>query len=257
MLTIAVSILNYQASSATIACVQSLLAAETNDENEYRLQIYVADNASNADDQQRLREGLAGMRHVHRYSHDANLGFAAGHNQNLAKILGNSTPDFIWLLNNDCLVDPQSIRELLTCASNHPEVGIWGGTLLESDGETIQCAGGCFYSSWVSSYRQHGRGIMLARQNQLDSADYDYIAGASMFMPASTLVSGLGPPEPPYNTQKHPWLNEEFFLFFEVFFLTTRLPPRSTPFPYTTLFRSAPCLFPGIGYGRRLASAQR
>jgi GT2 family glycosyltransferase len=58
------------------------------------------------------------------------MGFAAGHNRNLAKILGDAIPDFIWLLNNDCLIDFQCISELLTCARNRTEVGIWGATLL-------------------------------------------------------------------------------------------------------------------------------
>src|SRR6185295_20284928 len=37
-------------------------------------------------------------------------------------------------------------------------------------------------------------------------------------------------------------------LFFSVIFLITRRPPRSTPFPYTTLFRSGPApRVPGSG----------
>jgi GT2 family glycosyltransferase len=225
MPTIAVSILNYQASEATIACVQSLLAAEAGEGDGFQLQIYVADNASDAADRQRFRDGLAGLERVHQRFHDTNLGFAAGHNQNLARILDDSTPDFVWLLNNDCQVAPQSIRELLACAGNRPEVAIWGGTLLEPDGETIQCAGGCFYSSWLSSYRQHGRGTRLEHLDRLGSVDFDYLAGASLFMPGSTLVSGLDPPERLSGTQKFPWLNEEFFLFFEELDLVARLKP--------------------------------
>src|SRR5689334_25289859 len=34
-----------------------------------------------------------------------------------------------------------------------------------------------------------------------------------------------------------------FLLFFILFFLMIRLPPRSTLFPYTTLFRSPDCIF--------------
>src|SRR6266496_5982591 len=45
-----------------------------------------------------------------------------------------------------------------------------------------------------------------------------------------------------------------FFLFFFFFFLMIRRPPRSTLFPYTTLFRSR---FPGRAPSRRLKSARR
>src|SRR5580698_683862 len=40
------------------------------------------------------------------------------------------------------------------------------------------------------------------------------------------------------------------FLFFFFFFLMIRLPPRSTLFPYTTLFRSGPARIANAGAGR-------
>lgn len=225
MLTIAVSILNYQASRATVSCVQSLLAAESRDGAEYRLRVHVADNGSDAADQQNLRDGLAGLENVQLHFNSTNLGFAAGHNRNLARILGDSPPDFAWLLNNDCEVGTHSIHELLACSKKHPEVGIWGGTLLEPDGETIQCAGGCHYSSWISNYRPCGKGRKLEQLDQLVAENFDYVAGASLFMPVSTLLSGLGPPAPTSQKQERPWLNEQFFLFYEELDLAARLEP--------------------------------
>src|SRR5215213_10990074 len=40
------------------------------------------------------------------------------------------------------------------------------------------------------------------------------------------------------------WSNSEHFCFYFFFFLMIRRPPRSTLFPYTTLFRSAPRCWP-------------
>ncbi len=228
MPAIAVSILNFQAAKATIACVQSLLQTQDTADGHYELHIHVADNASDQEDQNQLKRGLDGLQSVHLQINDANLGFAAGHNRNLAIIFGETSPDYVWLLNNDCLVDSQTIHALLECAGNHPEVGIWGATLLEPDGETIQCAGGCFYSIWLSSYRQHGRGMRLDQRQQLAETRFDYIAGASLFMPAKTLTEGLRPPKSRTIAQEHPWLNEEFFLFFEELDLAARLAPGLT-----------------------------
>jgi hypothetical protein len=95
-------------------------------------------------------------------------------------------------------------------------VGVWGATLLETDGQTTQCAGGCFYNSWTSSYRQYGRGMALAQIGQLKPVDYDYIAGASLFFPARTLQRGLLsvsqlPGEQCIDSKQ--WLNERFFLY--------------------------------------------
>jgi hypothetical protein len=61
MLTITVSILNYEASRATIACVQSLLVAEIDDGDKYQLQIHVADNASNSENKMQVWDGLTGL----------------------------------------------------------------------------------------------------------------------------------------------------------------------------------------------------
>src|SRR6478736_8116368 len=47
------------------------------------------------------------------------------------------------------------------------------------------------------------------------------------------------------------------FLFFFFFFLMIRRPPRSTLFPYTTLFRSPPLTSPYLNLGERAWTAGR
>ncbi|MCW8926481.1 MAG: hypothetical protein OQJ84_09505, partial [Xanthomonadales bacterium] len=78
------------------------------------------------------------------------------------------------------------------------------------------------------SYRQYGNGRPLSQVDQLSPKDFDYIAGASLFFPASTLKSGLN--QPPGSSAKKSvtgqyWLNEEFFLYFEELDLARRLKP--------------------------------
>src|SRR2546422_11024254 len=46
-------------------------------------------------------------------------------------------------------------------------------------------------------------------------------------------------------------------IFFFFFFLMIRRPPRSTLFPYTTLFRSEVALVCGVGAGRRGRPSRR
>jgi hypothetical protein len=159
------------------------------------------------------------------HHHQRNLGFAAGHNRNIERLLSTAAPDYVWLLNNDCLVDADTIPALLECAGARPEVGIWGATLLEADGRTIQCAGGCSYRTWLSSYRQHAHGTDLAMLGSLKTRQFDYIAGASLFMPVATLLQGLEPPRNRLRGTDGAWLNEEFFLYFEELDLARRLRP--------------------------------
>jgi len=223
--TIGVCILNYQAALETIACVRSLLDAQELATGAYALRIEVADNASDEADFTALQAGLDGLAGVYLHRHARNLGFAAGHNRNIERLLSTAAPDYVWLLNNDCLVDAGTIPALLECANRRPEVGIWGATLLEADGRTIQCAGGCSYRVWLSSYRQHAHGIDLSRLEALATPRFDYIAGASLFMPLATLREGLDPPKCRAPSLGRAWLNEEFFLYFEELDLARRLRP--------------------------------
>ncbi len=219
MTRVAVSILNHNSAKSTVACVQSLQDAEQEKGGAYLLEIFVADNASDELDRHTLQQALAELPNVHVQMNPENMGFAAGHNHNLAAVFQSSSPDYVWILNNDCQVYEEALSSLIESSVRHPEVGIWGATLLEADGETIQCAGGCFYNSWISSYRQHGRGKNLARIDELKAVEYDYIAGASLFFPVVTLQKGL------QKSCTQQWLNESFFLYFEELDLAQRLKP--------------------------------
>lgn len=228
---IAISILNHGEADSTLACVESLLAEAGLSDGRYHLVIRVADNGSAPSDQQDLQTALSRLPEVAFSLHDRNLGFAAGHNRNVEALLAGQRPDFVWLLNNDCVVQPGTVNALLDCARSNPKVGIWGSTLLESDVRTIQCAGGCFYNCWLSSYRQYGQGKPVTQRSQLKAPRFSYISGASLFMPIATLDSGLGSPR-----QLHPkrenadvqLLNESFFLYFEELDLVRRLDPSLT-----------------------------
>ena len=226
MTRVTVSILNFKRTKATISCVHSLLETSLAVSPACQVVIYVADNGSGDEEQRQLQQAFAEIANVHLQLNEENLGFSAGHNRNLAIIFKHYKPDYVWLLNNDCLVDENSLIALLKSAQLHPEVGIWGATLLEQDGETIQCAGGCFYNVWVSSYRQFGQGKRRSQIGQLEAVDYDYIAGASMFFPVATLRDGLKP-APSLRTANGAaglqWLNETFFLYFEELDLAKRL----------------------------------
>jgi len=225
MIKVAVSILNHNGAQSTVACVQSLQNAEQGKGEVYVLDVFVADNASDERDRHTLQQALAELPNVHMQMNPENMGFAAGHNRNLAAIFHRSSPDYVWILNNDCQVYDETLSSLIESSVRHPEIGIWGATLLEADGETIQCAGGCFYNSWISSYRQHGKSKTLTQIDQLESVEFDYIAGASLFFPVATLQNGLYsmPGDESEGTQQ--WLNEVFFLYFEELDLAQRLKP--------------------------------
>jgi GT2 family glycosyltransferase len=228
MIRVAVSILNHNSAESTIACVQSLLRSDHMESLGCHLEIVVADNDSGENERLQLQQSLAEIPNVQLQMNPRNLGFAAGHNRNLKMIFAGTSPDYVWLLNNDCLVDDSGLSSLIECATRHPDVGIWGATLLEPDGQAIQCAGGCFYNSWISSYREYGRGKSLAQIDQIEPVGFDYIAGASLFFPVATLQDGLHSVQLMRTGESAvapQWLNESFFLYFEELDLAQRLKP--------------------------------
>ena len=228
MIQVAVSILNYNSTQSTIACVQSLLEADQSAKNGHQLNIFVADNGSGGDHPEKLSLGMAGKPGIQLTLNPENLGFAAGHNRNIEAIFSRMSPDYIWLLNNDCEIDKKALAALLDSAQANPQVGIWGATLVEEDDKTIQCAGGCVYNSWLSTFRRFGRGKSVFRRDRIREKQLDYMAGASLFFPAAALESGFEPiptlPGHEAAAAGH-YLNENYFLYFEELDLAKRLKP--------------------------------
>lgn len=226
MSRVAVSVICWGRADSAVGCVQSLLAEGRRAGRCSELTVWVADNGSSPPDRKILQNRLDGLTGVTLRRHEDNLGFASGHNRNVAAILARSTPDFLWLLNDDCVVHPGCLDALLACAGGNPKVGIWGATLLEADGRTIQCTGGCSYNSWLSSYRPLGAGRPAEERERMRAPALGYVAGASLFLPIQTVVSGLQPPPRERlreSDQDFELLNESFFLYFEEIDLALRL----------------------------------
>ncbi|OUD14149.1 hypothetical protein TPSD3_07390 [Thioflexithrix psekupsensis] len=133
-----------------------------------------------------------------------NWGFAGGNNVGLRYALARMEAGYVWVLNNDTAVFPDSLQALLDCAETQPEVGLWGSTLVEWDApQQVQCAGGCRYYPWLTITRPVWQGMSLAAaQQSVVIPRLDYVAGAALFFPVKVLREvGL--------------LNDEYFLFYE------------------------------------------
>lgn len=129
----------------------------------------------------------------------ANLGFAGGVNVGLRYALSRTDCNFVWLLNNDTVVERHSLTHLVETMKSEPRVGICGSAIFDYySPQTVQALGGRRYSVWS------GR-VMP----QIGSTGYqpplqpiDYVHGASMLVSRAFLESiGL--------------LDEKYFLYFE------------------------------------------
>lgn len=136
---------------------------------------------------------------------DANLGFAGGNNVGLRYALKQGDADYIWLLNNDTVVTPDSLSQLVECYTHDAtqRVGLVGCKIKYYHlPDVIQCVAGSYYNKWLGYSRQIGN-------HETDRGQYDDVAmqpdlinGACMLVSVPFLQSvGL--------------LNEEYFLYFE------------------------------------------
>ncbi|MDP9349611.1 MAG: glycosyltransferase family 2 protein [Gemmatimonadota bacterium] len=131
-----------------------------------------------------------------------NLGFAGGNNVGLRYAMARGDAAYVWLLNNDTVVDPGALLAMVQVAESDPEVGMVGSKLLYYDEPgRIQAAGGGRVIPWQGLTAFLGEGEEDRRQWE-EPLDPDYITGASLLVRAS-LVEELG------------GLDERYFLYSE------------------------------------------
>lgn len=125
-----------------------------------------------------------------------NTGYAGGNNVGLRYILAQGDAGYVWVLNNDTVVDPGALSALVSAAEADPQVGLWGSTVrYYYEPRQIQALGGGRYSRWTGISRY----VTIASPGE---ECLDYILGASTLVPLRFLREvGL--------------MTEDYFLYFE------------------------------------------
>jgi GT2 family glycosyltransferase len=109
-----------------------------------------------------------------------NLGYAEGNNVGISYALSNDA-DYIWLLNNDTVVDQNALETLVEVGENISECGILGSKIYYFDQpEIIWFAGATI--NWRKAVSNH------IGQNQKDQAKYDSIREVERVTGCSMLV---------------------------------------------------------------------
>ena len=131
--TILVSVLNWNSAAATFRCIQSILELEV--PNWAKLSILVIDNGSNEEQWSVLKESLKTAR-VSLIRNQKNLGFAGGHNIALRMGLCDDL-DYVWLVNSDAVVTPDSLNELIKKMEEEPRCGAASPLILSIEDESV------------------------------------------------------------------------------------------------------------------------
>lgn len=161
-------LLNWNGWKDTLACLASL-----HDCCDSALSILVVDNGSTDDSVSIIR---AEWPRVEILETKQNLGFAGGNNRGIQLALERNFK-YIWLLNNDTVVTPETLSALISLAESDPGLGEVGSVLFYMDEPNrIQAWGGGKVNLWAGRSRHWLKAV--------NRADLDYLTAASVLLPA-------------------------------------------------------------------------
>jgi len=185
-------LLNWNSTHDTLACIESIKKLSHGN-----FQVVIVDNNSRRSEYHALRTQCTDEVVLRQ---KRNLGFAGGCNVGIRWALRNGF-NYVWLLNNDTVVDPESLTELVRAMDSDPRIGMAGGVMYQwNDPQRIEMAGG-----YIDP--ETGRGGVLGF-NQLDEGqfvgvfDVEYVSGG-MLLARSEAIREVG------------LLDERFFMYYE------------------------------------------
>jgi GT2 family glycosyltransferase len=171
--SVGIVVLNYKKAALTIACIHSLKIQTYSD-----FEILLVDNASNDLSADIFRSEFPDLRLI---ESAFNLGYAGGNNLGIRRFL-NEGKEFIWVLNNDTIVPPQTLQWMVHGLQSHPEWGMAGSHIkdIKDPNVTIQLAGGRV-SVWS--------GLNNPIVNPIKLPDLNYLTGSSLLIRNHALKS--------------------------------------------------------------------
>jgi hypothetical protein len=181
-------VLNYNGKELLRDCLGSLLKVDYPN-----FKILVTDNGSTDGSLEMIQKEFA-CPEVLVWENGANLGFAAGNNAGIKQALAQGA-DYVLLLNNDTLVEPDFLTELIKVGEKSSVAGILCPLILEGDRESVWFSGG-----WVDWWRMKSH----HRRDQLKGGPRrsEIITGCAMLI-KDRVVEQVG------------FLDEDYFLYWE------------------------------------------
>ena len=216
-------IVNYNGWQDTIECIASVLKSEYKN-----FEIIICDNASENNSVECIKRWLE-ERSIFCFEYDAenkewflfdieagihlihtgrNGGFAYANNIAIKHAFTKNDFQYIWLLNNDTVIDSAALTYLVEHAREDSEIGMCGSTLLYYDERTrVQAYGGATYNKWFGIARHIGQNKFF--DGKREAIDYlavekkmCYVVGASMLV-SKRMLQEIG------------LMDEQYFLYNE------------------------------------------
>lgn len=131
-----------------------------------------------------------------------NLGYAGGNNVGLRYAQARGDAAYVWLLNNDTVIDPRALAAMVEVAEEDPRAGMVGSRLMYyGDPGRIQAIAGGTVVPW-SGLTRHLGAEQTDPERWSEVVEPDYVTGASMLV-RGALLDDVG------------LLDERYFLYSE------------------------------------------
>ncbi len=187
---ISIILVNWNGLKDTLKCLDSLTKL-----NYINYEIILVDNGSSDDSVKVIKEKFPD---IHLIETKKNLGFAGGNNVGIKKALENKS-DYVFLLNNDTVVDKNICMNFVSFIKNNKKAGILGARIYKMDSEDyIDHQGG----KWNAEKAEFDSYNSKSIDNLQDNKQVDYVTGCAFFI-KKEVVDKIG------------FLEENFFLMWE------------------------------------------
>src|SRR3990167_9047560 len=187
-MSVVIIVVTYNNEAAIKNCFMSL-------EKQQQRQIIVVDNASTDKTVDIVKKNFKTVR---LFSLSQNRGYAGGNNFGIEKALELNC-EFVLILNPDTVLEPDTIRLLLSATEKHGGNGIFGPKILMKDGKRIWSIGGELdkkrYTAGLIGFKD------LDNKNHKEK-EVDFVSGTCMLIPRKLLEKDLR-------------FYEKYFLYYE------------------------------------------
>jgi len=185
---IVIILINYKNVEDTIECLKSIQQLEYNN-----YKVIIVDNHSHDGSVEKLHELFPQYQLI---ASAENKGFAGGNNVAIAQAMDNKA-DFIFLLNNDTIVEKNILKELVQAAEKYPKAGIFGSKIFHYDNkEMIDHFGGHWHKEKAEFFS------LTEPFATIKDKKVDYVSGCAFFIKRA-VIERIG------------LLDENFFLIWE------------------------------------------
>ena len=158
-----------------------------------RLEVTVVDNASVDGSQAAMREKFP---HGTLLENPCNLGYIAAVNRGVERALERGA-QYLWIFNNDVVVEPDTLRNLLKIAGSDPRIAVVGPVVYSQEEDRHIDHSGYKINPWIGHLHKLRYGVDVFANGE-DATDVDSILGCSNLIRAEAWHE-VGPLDPIYD----------------------------------------------------------